>query len=101
MRSPNGTQIMEDSEKDTRTTTEKLHERKYDQTGSLVYPSERHVIKKYMNSQGKIVRIYDTDEVRILNKVWNDYFMESNIWDMEDIIKEGKVPKEKNMQKNF
>ena len=37
--------------------------RKYDRTGSLVYPSERHVIKKYMNSQGEIVKIYDTDEV--------------------------------------
>ena len=48
-----------------------------------------------MNSQGEIVKIYDTDEVRILDKVWNDYFMESDIWDMEDIIKEGKVLKEK------
>ena len=54
-----------------------------------------------MNSQGKIMKIYDTDEVCVLNKVWNDYFMESDIWDMEDIINEGKVPKEKYAEKFF
>ena len=48
-----------------------------------------------MNSQGKIVKIYDTDEVHTMNKVWNDYFMHHDIWDMHDIIKGGKVPKEK------
>ena len=48
-----------------------------------------------MNSQGKIVKIYDTDEVHILDKVYNHYFMEFDIWDMQDIIKEGKVLKEK------
>ena len=48
-----------------------------------------------MNSQGKIVKIYDTDELRILNKVYNNYFMEFNIWNMRDIIEGGKVPKKK------
>ena len=48
-----------------------------------------------MNSQGKIVKIYDTDEVHTIDKVYNDYFMEFDIWDMQDIIKGGKVPKEK------
>ena len=48
-----------------------------------------------MNSQGKIVKIYDTDEVQTIDKVWNNYSMEYNIFDMQDIIKEGKVPKEK------
>ena len=45
--------------------------RKYDQTGSFIYAPERHVIKKYMNSQGEIVKIYDTDELCILDKVVN------------------------------
>ena len=38
--------------------------RKYDQTGKSVYPSKRHVIKKYKNSYGDVVKIYDTDEER-------------------------------------
>ena len=73
--------------------------RKYDQTRSLVYPSERHVIKKYRNSQGKVMKIYDTDEVRVLDKVYNDYFMQNNIMDMQDIIKGGKVPEEERVDK--
>ena len=74
---------------------------KHDQTGSLVYPSERHVIKKYRNSQGKIMKINYTDEVRVLNKVWNDFFMEYDILDMQDIITEGKVLKEKRADEFF
>ena len=54
-----------------------------------------------MNSQGEIVRIYDTDEVRILDKIWNNYFMGHNILDMQDIIKEGKVPKEERADEFF
>ena len=69
--------------------------RKYDPTGDLIYPSERHVIKKYLNSQGEIVKIYDTDEERTIDKVRKDYFMVYNIWDMQDVIEGGKVPKEK------
>ena len=48
-----------------------------------------------MNSQDEIVKIYDTDEVHTIDKVWNDYSMEYDIFDMQEIIKEGKVPKEK------
>ena len=68
--------------------------RKYDPTGDLIYPSERHVIKKYLNSQDEIVKIYDTDEVCTFNKVYNNYFMEFDIWDMWDVIEGRKVPKE-------
>ena len=65
----------------------------YDHTGKYIYPSnlERHVIKKYLNSQGEIVKIYDTDEERI----YNVYFMDYDIWDMWNIIEGGKVTKEK------
>ena len=59
--------------------------RKYDQTGKFVYPSERHVIKKFRNSYGDVVKIYDTDEERILDEVYNEYFIEKDIWDMLDI----------------
>ena len=69
--------------------------RKYDRTGSLVYPPERHVIKKYRNSYGNVVKIYDTDEGCILDKVYNDYFMDNDIVDMQDIIRGGKIPEEK------
>ena len=35
---------------------------KESQTKKLVYPSEKHVIKRFRNSQGNVVKIYDTDE---------------------------------------
>ena len=71
--------------------------RKYNYTGQYIYPSnlERHVIKKYLNSQGEIVKVYDTDEERTIDRVYNDYFMDYNIWDMWNIIEGGKVTKEK------
>ena len=48
-----------------------------------------------MNSQGEIVKIYDTNKERTLDKVYNNYFMHHDIWDMRDIIEGGKVPEEK------
>ena len=59
------------------------------------------MIKKYLNSQGEIVKIYDTDEERTIDKVYNNYFMEYYIWDMRSIIEGGKVPKEKYADKLF
>ena len=47
-----------------------------------------------MNSQGEIVKIYNTDKEHTLDKVYNDYFMHNDIWDMEGIITEGNVAKE-------
>ena len=45
--------------------------RRYDHTGSLIYPPniERHVIKRYLNSFGEIVKIYDTDGECTIDKV--------------------------------
>ena len=64
--------------------------RKYDQTGKYVYPSERHVIKKYKNSYGDVVKIYDTDEERTLDEVYNEYYMYRDIVDMLDVAQENK-----------
>ena len=61
----------------------------------FVYPSERHVIKKYRNSYGDVVKIYDTDGEHILDQVYNKYFMHNDITNMLVIAKEKKIPKEK------
>ena len=53
------------------------------------------MIKKYINSYGKTVKIYDTNEIRTLDKVFCQYSMYPNIWDMADIIRNKKIPKEK------
>ena len=47
--------------------------RKHDQTGRLVLPLERHVIKKVINSQGQVVKIYNTDKERVIDRVFNPY----------------------------
>ena len=41
------------------------------------------------------MKIYDTDEERILDQVYNEYFMDNDIVDMQDIIRGGKIPEEK------
>ena len=52
------------------------------------------MIKRFRNSPGNVVKIYDTDETRIINKVYNDYFMLNDIRDMQDVIEGGKVREE-------
>ena len=71
--------------------------RRYDCTGRSIYPSniERHVIKKYVNSNGEVVKIYDNDKERTIDRVYNEYFVNVDIWDMWRIIEEGKVTKER------
>ena len=53
------------------------------------------MIKKYLNSYGKVVKIYDTDKERTIDRVFNKYFVNFDIWDMWRIIEEGKVTKER------
>ena len=55
----------------------------------------RHVIKKYKNSYGDVVKIYNTDEERTLDEVYNEYFMYRDIVDMLDIAQEKKIAEEK------
>ena len=69
--------------------------RKYDQTGKYVYLSEKHVINKYKNSYGDVVKIYDIEEERILDEVFNEYFMYRDLVDMLDVAQEKKIPEEK------
>ena len=73
--------------------------RKYDRSGKYIYPSEKHVIKKYKNSYGDVVKIYDTDEERILDEVFNEYFMYRDLVDMADVVQEKKIPEEKRIDK--
>ena len=70
-------------------------DRKYDRTGKFVYPSERHVIKKFRNSYGDVVNIYDTDEKIVLDRVWNKYCWNRDITCMLAIVRDKKIPKEK------
>ena len=53
------------------------------------------MIKKFRNSYGDVVKIYDTDEECILDQVYNEYFMDNDIADMLDIPQEEKIPEEK------
>ena len=47
-----------------------------------------------MNTQGEIVKIYNTNEERTLDNVYRQYFMDTDIWDMEDVIRDKNVAKE-------
>ena len=74
------------------------YKRRRDQTGKHIIPTgtKRHVIKKYINSYGETIKIYDTDEVRILDKVFNKYSLHSDVREMLKIIqRRRKVPKDK------
>ena len=71
------------------------------QTKKLVYPSEKHVIKRFRNNQGDVVKLYDTDESCIINKVCNDYSMINDIRDMQGIIVGGNVPEEEHTDEFF
>ena len=44
---------------------------------------------------------YDTDKEQILDEVYNEYFMEKDIWDMLDIAREEKIPEEKRADEFF
>ena len=59
------------------------------------------MIKKFRNSYGDVVKIYDTDKERILDEVYNEYFMEQDTWDMLDIAREEKIPEEKRADEFF
>ena len=74
---------------------------KESRTGKLVYLSEKHVIKRFRNSQGEVIKIYDTDETQTINKVYNDYFMLNNIRDMQNVIEGGKIREEERTDEFF
>ena len=43
------------------------------------------------------MKIYDTDEERILDEVFNEYFMYRDLVDMSDIVQEEKIPEKKHI----
>ena len=52
------------------------------------------MIKSFRNSQGEVVKIYDTDKTRTIDKVYIDYFMLNDIRDMQNVIEGGKIREE-------
>ena len=73
------------------------YKRRHDQTGKYIIPAgtKRHVIKKYINSYGDTVKIYDTNEIRILDEVFCQYSLYPDMRDMLRVIQNRKVPKGK------
>ena len=59
------------------------------------------MIKRFRNSQGNVVKIYNTDKTRIINKVNNGYFMLNDIRDMQDVIEGRKVREEERTDEFF
>ena len=53
------------------------------------------MIKKFRNSYGDVVNIYDTDRTVILDRVWNEYCWYRDTTLMLAIVRDKKVPKEK------
>ena len=50
------------------------HKRWRDQTGTqILHIEDRKVIMNYKNSQGKWITIYNTDESKLVNKIYDDY----------------------------
>ena len=45
------------------------------------------------------MKIYDTDKERILDEVFNEYFMYRDLVDMADVVQEKKIPEEKRIDK--
>ena len=70
-----------------------------DQTQKLVYPKERHVIKRYRKMNGEMVNIYDTDRTRYLDSDIDTYELYEDMKKMEGLIQDKKVPKEDRMNK--
>ena len=68
---------------------------RWDRTGKYVYPSEKHVIKKFRKSNGDVVKIYDTDTNRFLDSDFNYYKLHRDLEDMDRVIHDKRIPKEK------
>ena len=67
-----------------------IYKRVHDRTGKWIYPSnlKKHVLMRFRNSSGKMIEIYDTDENVIIDRVHNDYYINTDMWMMLDTIEE-------------
>ena len=72
---------------------------RWDKTGKYVYPSERHVIKRYRKYNGKVVKIYDTDRTRFIDSDYDYYKLHEDLEDMDQVIQNKEIPKEKRTDK--
>ena len=70
-----------------------------DRTQKLVFPSERHVIKRFRKCNREIVNIYDTDRSRLLDSDHDTYELQEDIKKMESLIRNTRIPKEDRMNK--
>ena len=65
-----------------------------DRTQKFVYPSEKHVIKRFRKYNGEVVDIYDTDSTRFLDSDWDSYKLQEDMKKMENVIRDERIPKE-------
>ena len=68
---------------------------RWDRTGKYIYPSEKHVIKRYRKYNGKVVKIYDTDTTRFIDSDYDYYKLHEDLEDMDRVIHNKEIPKEK------
>ena len=68
---------------------------RWDKTGKYIYPSEKHVIKKYRKYNGEVVKIYDTDKTRFIDSNYDYYKLHEDLEDMDQVIQNKEIPKEK------
>ena len=71
----------------------------WDQTQKYVYPSKKHVIKKFRKCNGEVINIYNTDSTRFLDSDYDDYKLHEDIEKMERVIQDKEIPKEKRTDK--
>ena len=70
---------------------------RWDRTGKYVYPSEKHVIKRFRRSNSKVVKIYDMDSTRFIDSDYDNYKLHRDLEDMDRVIHNKEIPKEKRM----
>ena len=67
----------------------------WDPIQRYVYPSERHVIKRFRKCNGEVVKIYDTDSTRFIDSDYDYYKLHRDLEDMDRVIHNKEIPKEK------
>ena len=72
------------------------YDRRRDSAQKYVWrSSEKHIIKRYRRADGRVVNIYDKDNHRYLDSVFNTYTIDEDMEIMERVVQDKKIPKEK------
>ena len=74
---------------------------RWDKTSKYIYPSEKHVIKKYRKYNGEVVKIYDTDKTRFIDSDYDYYKLQEDLENMDQVIQNKEIPKEKRTEEMF